>query len=243
MKKLISTLVLIFTALFLVGCSCTTTTTTTDTADTAGKTSSNQSSTPATSEEAVLANEVLALETFSSGLGAWYEETWYAKKSSGGEVVASDDGLTFKGVQSNSRSGVMLDLNRDVSEFEKLNLKVIIEADIQTLEGTGFQGREAPVAIAVSYQGVDGSEHTSLGEDPNAAGQMFWRGFYYLDPTGDQSGIINGVKVSQGQPYTFKFDLMSLNPKPQKIYFVALEGAGWKEREGKVSSISIVGEK
>ncbi|MFH0959549.1 MAG: hypothetical protein V1897_12675 [Pseudomonadota bacterium] len=232
MKKLISILALIFTVLFLVGC-------TTD------EISSNQSSTPTpvVSEEATSDNVVLAKETFSSGLGAWYEETWYAKKDSGGEVMVDDSGLTFKGVQSNSRSGVMLDMNRDVSEFRRLNLEVIIEADIQTLEGTGFQGREAPVAVVVSYQGVDGSEHRALGEDPSAAGQMFWRGFYYLDPTTKQSGIINGVKVPQGQPYTFKFDLMSLNPKPQKIYFVALEGAGWKEREGKVRSISIVGEK
>lgn len=236
MKNMILILTSIFTVLFLVGCTIT-----------ADKTSSNQSSTPAISENVnnnvAGENAVLATETFSSGLGSWYEETWYTKQSSGGEVVAGDGGLTFKGIQSNSRSGVMLDLNRDVSEFKKLNLEVIIEADIQTLEGTGWQGREAPVAVVVSYQGIDGSEHTSLGEDPNANGQMFWRGFYYLDPTDKQSGIINGVKVPQGQPYTFQFDLMSLNPKPKKIYFVALEGAGWKEREGKVSSISILGEK
>ncbi len=241
MKKTISILTLIGTAFFLVGCGYTITTTT-------DKTSSNQSLIPAISGNENInnvagENVILATETFSSGLGSWYEETWYAKKDSGGEVVTGDDGLTLKGVQSNSRSGVMLDMNRDVSEFEKLKLELIVEADTQKLEGTGFQGREAPVAIAVSYQGVDGSEHRTLSEDPNADGQMFWRGFYYLDPTSKQSGIINGVKVQQGQPYTFKFDLMSLNPKPQKIYFVALEGAGWKDREGKVISISIIGEK
>jgi len=227
MKKTILISTLIFVTLFAVGCASTTV-----------KTTSNQSSTPAIAE-----NVALVTETFSSGLGSWYEEMRYTKQSSGGEVVADISGLTFKGVQPNSRSGVMLDLNREVSEFKKLNLEVIIEADTQTLQGTGSQGREAPVAVAVSYQGADGSEHTALGEDPNVSGQMFWRGFYYLEPTDQQSGIINGVKVLQGQPYTFKFDLMSLNPQPKKIYFVALEGAGWKEREGKVSSISILGEK
>ena len=229
MKKIIQILALILTSFFLVGFGCTVT---------VDKTSSNQSPAPAVPESTVLATEI-----FSSGLGFWYEETWYVKKDSGGEVVAGDNGLILKGVQSNSRSGAMLDINRDVSEFKKLNLEVIVEADIQTLQGTGFQGREAPVAVAVSYQGADGSEHRTLSENPSASGQMFWRGFYYLDPTDGKSGIINGVKVTQYQPYIFKFDLMSLNPKPQKIYFVALEGAGWKDREGKVSSISIVGEK
>lgn len=227
MKNAILILILISAVLFLAGCAIVT-----------DKTSSNQSSKPAISESIVLAKE-----TFSSDLGSWYEEMQYKKQSSGGEVVVGNDGLTFKGIQSNSRSGVMLDLNRNVNEFKKLNLEVIVKANTQRLEGTGRQGREAPVAVVVSYQGIDGSEHRSLGEDPNASGQMFWRGFYYLDPTSEQFSTTNGVRVAQGQPYTFKFDLMSLNPKPKKIYFVALEGAGWKEREGKVSSISILGEK
>lgn len=227
---------LITSVLLLVGCANT------------SNNSSYQPSTPAVSENVAVEKPVVAeiavlpKETFSSGLGAWYEETWYKKQNSGGEVVTGSNGLTFKGVQSNSRSGVMLDLNQDVNEFKKLNLEVVVQADIQTLEGTGFQGREAPIAVAMSYQDVDGTEHNLLGEDPNASGQMFWRGFYYLDPA-DKSGSINGVKVPQAKPYTFKFDLMRLNPKPTKIYFVSLEGAGWKEREGKIISISIVGEK
>jgi hypothetical protein len=67
---------------------------------------------------------------------------------------------------------------------------------------------------------------------------MFWRGFYYMAPSGG-TGIVNGVKVTQNEPFSYSFDLMTLNPKPKTIEFVSLEGAGWISREGSISSLSI----
>ena len=69
-------------------------------------------------------------------------------------------------------------------------------------------------------------DHNLLGEDPTATGQMFWRGFYYMAPSGG-TGIVNGVKFTQNEPFSYSFDLMTLNPKPKTIEFVSLEGAGW----------------
>jgi hypothetical protein len=178
--------------------------------------------------------------TFTSVPTNWFEEVWYKAASAGGEVTYGADGITFSGVQSNSRSGIMTNIEQDVSSYSKLNLHMIVTNSQQSLTGTGWNGREAPVAVAISYVDVNGTEHQALGEDPTASGQMFWRGFYTLDPTG-QSKTTNGVKVIAGQKYTYDFDLMTLNPKPAKIHYVAVEGAGWKPRQGIVHELSLVG--
>ncbi|MFA6272341.1 MAG: hypothetical protein WC693_04540 [Patescibacteria group bacterium] len=183
---------------------------------------------------------IIAKYYFTSESNDWYEEVWYQAKSSGGEVTYSEDGVRFTAVQANSRSGIMTDVEKDVTGYSKLNLHLVVTSTQQTLSGTGWNGREAPVAVAISYLDADGVEHKLLGEDPLAAGQMFWRGFYTLDPTG-QSVTTNGVKVTTGQQYTFDFDLMTLKPKPALIHFVAVEGAGWATREGMVHELSLVG--
>jgi len=203
--------------------------------------SSDSSSNSNSTKQSTKSADVLPVTTFTNGLGSWYEEVWYEAASSGGEVTTGSGGVTFTAKQSNSRSGIMIDLNKDVSKYKKvtINLKGVVNS--QTLTGTGFNGREAPVAVAVAYQATDGSQHILLGENPTATTQMFWRGFYYLDPSSG-SGKINGVKVSQNKQFSFSFDLMTLSPKPETIYYAALEGAGWKSRQGSVSSFNIVSE-
>ena len=203
---------------------------------------SSQAKTQPANNQSSSTVEVLPIETFASGLGLWYEEVWYKKTSSSGEVTTGN-GINFKSTEGNTRSGIMIDLNKDVSGFNSLTLAANVEADTQSLSGTGWQGREAPVAIAISYQDVSGKDHNLLGENPNDPSQMFWRGFYYLDPTDNSSKTTNGIKVTQGKSYDFSFDLMSLNPKPKEIYYVAIEGAGWGPRTGRVSSINITGGK
>jgi len=204
--------------------------------------SATQNNAPAANEQ--VSGAVLPSTSFGGGLGSWYEETWYKKTGSGGEV-STGNGATFNAKEgTNSRAGVMIDLNKDVSSFNSLTLSATVEADMQTLSGTGWQGREAPVAIAVSYQDVEGNEHNLLSPDSSGPSQMFWRGFYYLDPAkDDNSKTTHGIKVAQGQSYSYSYDLMNLSPKPKKIYYVAVEGAGWGPRTGRVSSISITGGK
>ena len=184
--------------------------------------------------------DLIARYTFSASSSNWVEEEWYKPISAAGEVTYGSDGVIFTGLKSNSRSGLMITVEKDVASYGSLKLHMDVTNAQQTLTGTGHNGREAPVAVAVSYVDTAGVEHQGLGEDPAAAGQMFWRGFYTLDPTG-QSKTTNGVKVQTGQRYIYDFDLMTLNPKPAKIHFVAVEGAGWKERKGTVHELSLVG--
>lgn len=185
---------------------------------------------------------IIGTLTFTSAPTNWFEEVWYKAASAGGEVTYSADGVTFTGIQSNSRSGIMTNIEQDVSQYSGLKLHMVITNEQQTLTGTGWNGREAPVAVAISYADANGTEHQALGEDSSAAGQMFWRGFYTLDPTG-QSKTTNGVKVTSGQKYTYDFDLMTLDPRPAKIHYVAVEGAGWKPRQGTVHELSLIGVK
>ncbi|MFH1426046.1 MAG: hypothetical protein ABIG66_01285 [Candidatus Kerfeldbacteria bacterium] len=184
--------------------------------------------------------ELVAVASFASQPSGWYEHVWYKAADSGGEVTYNDEGVTFAAVKANSRSGIMVDVEQDVSGFSELNLHVDVAAHDQTLTGTGWNGREAPVAVAVAYTDADGVVHNLLGEDPSAAGQMFWRGFYYPDPT-DSSVDTNGVKVKQGQYTSYDFDLITLDPKPVMIHYVGLEGAGWQSRSGSVSELSLTG--
>jgi hypothetical protein len=202
----------------------------------AAATNTSNSNTAATSKDTL---NLVAKATFASAPSKWFEEVWYQPKSSGGEVTYGADGVTFTGVQSNSRSGIMINLEQDVTAYNHLNLHMIVTNSQQTLTGTGWNGREAPVAVAISYLDAKGAEHKLLGEDPAAAGQMFWKGFYTLDATG-QSVTTNGIKVTSGQKYTYNFDLMTLNPKPATIHFVAVEGAGWKPRAGTVHELSLI---
>ena len=186
------------------------------------------------------ATQIVPETTFTSGLGKWYEHVWYNAKSSGGEVTTGANGVSFKAVASNSRSGIMLDLNKDVSTFTSLRLTVKGTVTQQTLPGTGYNGREAPVAVAIAYKDAKGADHKLLGEDPKADGQMFWRGFYFLGTNNSSSVTTNGVLVEKGKEFTFNFDLMTLKDKPTYLYFIGLEGAGWKDRQGTVSSLSLV---
>ncbi len=173
----------------------------------------------------------------------WPHVVWYDKKDTGGEIQFTEGGVLFKSEQPNSRSGIMRELNQDVSQCTSLFLKATIIANIQTLEGTGWQGREAPVAIVIKYTDEKNILHDALPEDPQMTPEkrMFWRGFYYLTPE-NPSHAFDGVKVEKDVPFTFIFNLMTLNPKPKTIHFLVLEGAGWKERLGTVKSVSLLQE-
>lgn len=230
---------LIAIALIVSGCGkkATTTTNTAKNTNTAAINTSASNTNTSVTEELPL--NLVATLTFAAAPTDWFEEVWYKAASSGGEVTYGTDGVTFTGIQSNSRSGIMTSIEKDVSAYSSLNLHLVITNNQQTLTGTGWNGREAPVAVAISYLDASGAEHQALGEDPAAAGQIFWRGFYALDPT-DQSKSTNGVKVTAGQKYTYDFDLMTLSPKPAKIHFVAVEGAGWKPRAGTVHELSLI---
>jgi hypothetical protein len=158
------------------------------------------------------------------------------------EVFPENDGIKFKNTEGNTRMGIMQILDVDVTNARNLILNAVVKADVQTLTGTGWQGREAPIEVTVTYTDVQGIKRVGLGSMANPpesqADRMFWHGFYYAPPEG-YSQTWHGTKVDQGQWYTFQFDLMTLRPQPKIIHAVGAGGSGWPVREGKVSSISL----
>jgi hypothetical protein len=176
------------------------------------------------------------------GLSNWTIQEWMQPSTRRGEVTEDPDGIRFRNESVNSRMGIMQTINADVSGARKLILKAVVKAVEQRLDGTGWQGREAPVALLVTYTDVNGQVRRGLGSMANPpepqADRMFWHGFYYADPTGN-SRDWNATKVTRGSWYTYEFDLMTLNPKPKTIHAVGAEGSGWPTREGKISSLSL----
>jgi len=176
-----------------------------------------------------------ALRSFNG----WIIHEWYQPSGGKGEVTVAGDGIRFKSILGNNRIGIMQMINADVSSCSSLVLNASVKADYQTLTGTGWQGREAPVAVFMSYTDINGTVHNQLSENPNdTARRMFWHGFYYADPQSPSLNIF-GAKTQKSAWHTYNIDLMSLNPRPKFIHFIGAEGAGWAQRDGKIGSMSL----
>ncbi|MDI6744679.1 MAG: LCCL domain-containing protein [Thermodesulfovibrionales bacterium] len=172
-------------------------------------------------------------------LNGWIIHEWYKPSNGKGEVTSVGDGVRFKSILGNNRIGIMQTLNADVSSCSSLVLSAAVKADHQTLTGTGWQGREAPVALFMAYTDINGTVHNQLSENPNdTARRMFWHGFYYADPA-PPSLTIFGTKVGKSAWHTYTVDLAALNPRPKFIQFIGAEGAGWPQRDGKIGSMSL----
>ena len=181
----------------------------------------------------------LISNTTLKNLYGWTIHEWYKPSDGKGEVTSAGDGVRFKSILGNNRIGIMQTINADVSSCSSLVLSATVKADYQTLTGTGWQGREAPVAVFMLYTDINGTVHNQLSENPNdTARRMFWHGFYYADPT-PPSLTVFGTKVSKSSWHTYTVDLAALNPRPKFIQFIGAEGAGWAQRDGKIGSMSL----
>ncbi|MDD5473233.1 MAG: T9SS type A sorting domain-containing protein [Candidatus Methanoperedens sp.] len=182
--------------------------------------------------------ELITNGAFSNGLSGWTIMEWFKPSDGKGEVTAESDGIRFLSKSGNNNIGIMQTLNADVSGCTALNLRATIKADEQTLSGTGWNGRESPIAVFARYTDINGVLHGNLGENPKDPNRMLWTGLYFIDPTG--SSITDyGIKTQKGVWYTYETDLMKLSPKPKIIDIIGAEGAGWPIRDGKVKSISL----
>jgi hypothetical protein len=159
----------------------------------------------------------------------WYEQVWFKAADSGGDVAYFPQGVQYRDAEESSRGGVMIDVNTDVSGYDHLVAAIYGTVYEQTLAGTGWNAREAPLAIAVAYVDENGLEHVALSEDPDYEANMFWLGFSILAPD-DRSSMRNGVMVNPGEPFIHQFDLMALDPRPAEVIYFAVEGGGWAPR-------------
>jgi hypothetical protein len=151
---------------------------------------------------------------------------------SGGEVAA-DEGVRFTGLGGFTRSGIMIDVKQSVRAHPHVVVAVSGAVLDQSLSGTGWHGREAPLALTVTYVDVDGTRHVGLAEDPASPTNMFYLGFTSMP----EADMLNGVAVSSGEPFVYEFDLMSLDPRPAKILALGIEGGGWAPRVGEVYEV------
>ena len=175
-------------------------------------------------------------------LQGWVIHQWMNPVNRKDEVTLEGDGVKFMNTSVNSRMGIMQAIEVNVSGARSLKLTARVKADVQKLDGTGWQGREAPIAVMVTYTDEKGVLRNGLGSMANPpepqANRMFWNGFYYADPTGNSRNW-NGTKVVKGQWFTYTVDLMTLDPKPKIIHAVGAEGSGWPTRQGKIAFISL----
>ncbi len=159
----------------------------------------------------------------------WYEQVWMKPGDGQGEITGGE-GVRFTGRGGSTRSGIMTDVGFDVGDYPHLVLAVYGAVLEQGLSGTGWHGREAPLAVLVTYVDTEGTQHVGLGEDPSSPTTMFFRGFTALP----EADMVNGVAVEFGEPFVYQFDLMELDPVPAEILAVGIEGAGWDPRVGEV---------
>ena len=172
---------------------------------------------------------------FGSGVPAdWYTQIWMKPAEDEDEITVGR-GVRFTGRGGSTRLGIMADVGFDVGEYSHVVLAVDGVVLDQGLAGTGWHGREAPLAVLVTYVDAEGTEHVSLGEDPTIPTAMFFRGFTALP----EADMVNGVEVVIGEDFSHQFDLMELDPAPVKILAVGVEGAGWDPRVGEVFELEL----
>ena len=187
-------------------------------------------------------SELVKNADFSGGTTDWETHVWYLPKADQYGQVSVSNGIATVIAPAgtpNSRVGLLQNLgNIDTTSASSIILKARVKADSSTLAGSGWNGREAPFAVAVTYYDENCVLHTGLSENQyDTSTRMFWNGFYFQEPTDDTYAMF-ATKVSQGEWYNFSYDLKELNPNV--LVAVGFEGAGWAPRSGSIDSISLI---
>jgi hypothetical protein len=219
---------------FLVGC---------------GSGSSDPTPMPTPSPTISSSDDCLIIPTtiFNKNSGSdWKVVDWYdSSRLVRDKVEFTDDGIKFNNPSANTHTDAILNNldSKDVSKCSELVLTFKGVVTGQTLPGTGYDDREAPLSVTVRYVDENGKMHNTLnayneGEpDDRKTTRMFWKGF-----SADNSRNVNEntIKVTKDVLFTESFDLMKLTPKPKKIEMVAISSAGWPSvRSGIAKSISL----
>lgn len=168
---------------------------------------------------------------FRQGLSGWT----VSQDGSDATVTAEDGAVWFRGMLGSPRNRIMQTLDIDAAEYRSLLLQATVRVDEAKLAGTGINGEEAPLAVFVLYSDADGQERTAAV----TAERRFWRGFYYEDPAPPFISA-NGSRISRGRWQEFSFDLMTLSPRPQRIFAVGAEASGWARRTAAIKRLSLV---
>ncbi|HPR53476.1 MAG TPA: hypothetical protein PLU81_16915, partial [Deltaproteobacteria bacterium] len=168
---------------------------------------------------------------FTQGLNYWKTHRNYEVNQDVTSFSLDKDGLRIFSTVSHEREGLIQQIDADVSDADTLILRADVRVDTQALGGTGPDGRQAPIAIAIGYEADIGEESTEQN--------IFWQGFYCLEPQ-EPNLSTNGQKVPQGLWYRYITNLMQMEPKPKRIRFISLEGSGWPQRDGWITDVHLI---
>jgi len=168
---------------------------------------------------------------FTQGLNYWKTHRNYEVNQDVTSFSLDKDGLRIFSTVSHEREGLIQQIDADVSDADTLILRADVRVDTQALGGTGPDGRQAPIAIAIGYEADIGEESTEQN--------IFWQGFFCLEPQ-EPNLSTNGQKVPQGLWYRYITNLMQMEPKPKRIRFISLEGSGWPQRDGWITDVHLI---
>jgi hypothetical protein len=122
--------------------------------------------------------------------------------------------------------GIAQDLEQDVSDFEKLQLRLRLRVDYHSLSGGGVLASEYPLIVKLVYMDAFGRS------------QEFYRGFYYHNEEGNP--VDNGELVPRGEWVDVTVDLFSIVPRPAYLISLSLFASG-HDFDSRVSGVSIEG--
>jgi hypothetical protein len=126
-----------------------------------------------------------------------------------------------------NETGIVQEINRDVSAYRTVSLTAWIKIDHASLSGGGYLGSEYPIMFRVHYTDEKG-------------GRPGWsRGFFYANP--DNRPTDGGELIAQGQWYPYLGRLTDLPDRPAFIRAVEVLAAG-HDFDATVTDIRLIAE-
>ena len=142
-------------------------------------------------------------------------------------VHISRSGSNQGGVVTSADTGIIQQINREVSDYHTMQLSADIRIHNQSLSGGGVLSSEYPLILRIRYRDVYGSPAEWV------------HGFYIQNSTNNPTN--NGQQITQDVPFPYEsenlFDM--LDPKPFYITSIQIYASGW-DYDSYVSGVRLV---
>lgn len=131
-------------------------------------------------------------------------------------------------LNNHGETGIIHEINKDVSDYLSVKLRVDIKLVYQSLSGGGDQSSEYPVIVRVNYKDVYGNDN-------------YWtHGFYYQNR--DNKPTQNAQRIPQNVWYLFEEpSLKETLVNPRTITSIQIYASGW-DYESLVSQVGLIAE-
>ncbi len=134
-----------------------------------------------------------------------------------------------------TEAAIQQKLDRDVRDFDRLEVALDVQLDFQSLSGGGLLSSEFPIIVRLDYKDLWGND-------------QFWtHGFYYRNPAGYPIapaawGGASGEQLPQGVWYPYEsgnlMEFLAEN-KPAQVTGLTVYASGWNY-DSRVSEIQII---